>query len=120
VPQSPSPTLSSVLKRAYWSAADARGVLDALDAAGTPVAEFARDHGVDPQRLYAWRRRLQRVPAPTRPVHFVELPPTVGTATAASYEIVLPSGVRLRIEGVVVAQDVAALLSLLRTEAAPC
>jgi hypothetical protein len=53
-------------------------------------------------------------------VHFVELPPTVGTATAASYEIVLPSGVRLRIEGVVVAQDVAALLSLLRTEAAPC
>lgn len=120
MPQLPTPALSSVLKRAYWSAADARVVLDALDAAGTPVAKFARDHGVDPQRLYAWRRRLHRAPASARPVRFVELPPTVGTAAAVSYEIVLPSGTRLRIEGAVVMQDVAALLSLLRTETAPC
>ncbi len=120
MPQSPTPTLSSVLKRAYWSSADARVVLDALDDAGTPVAEFARDHGVDPQRLYAWRRRLRRTPSLTRPVHFVELPPTAVSGAPACYEIVLPSGARLRIEGAVVTRDVAALLSLLHTGTAPC
>jgi hypothetical protein len=120
VPQPPTRTLSSILKRAYWSADDARVVLDALNAAGTPVAKFARDHGVDPQRLYALRRRLQRAPSPTHPVQFVELPPTAVSGAPACYEIVLPSGARLRIEGAVITHDVAALLSLLRTETAPC
>lgn len=118
MPRTPSSALAAVLKRPHWSADDARVVLDALDAAGTTLANFARTHGVDRQRLYAWRRRLHRVPA--RPLQFVELSSTPTTAASTRYEIVLPSGARLRIEGAVVANDVTTLLTLLRAEAAAC
>ncbi len=117
VPRSP---LATILKRPHWSADDARVVLDALDDAGTTVADFARAHDLDPQRLYAWRRRLHRDPASDRSLRFVELPSAAAPASTTRYEIVLPSGARLHIEGTVVAGDVATLLTLLRTESAPC
>jgi transposase-like protein len=64
------------LRRPYWSADDARVVLTALDAAGIPVTDFARTHDLDPQRLYAWRRRLHCAPSapPERTLQFVQLP----------------------------------------------
>jgi len=120
VPPARHSSLAAILKRPHWTADDARVVLDALDADGTTLADFARSHGVDPQRLYAWRRRLRRGPAGERPVHFVELPPPVAPSMPTRYEIVLPSGAHLRIEGAVVAHDVAALLALLRSETASC
>jgi transposase-like protein len=69
---------------ARWTADDARVVLDALDASRLSIAEFARQEGIDPQRLYMWRRKLGeraevlaaprlvelrvREPSPTRPL----------------------------------------------------
>jgi transposase-like protein len=44
--------------RARWTPDDARDVLDALNASGLSIAEFARQEGIDPQRLYLWRRKL--------------------------------------------------------------
>lgn len=120
MPPAPRNTLAAILKRPHWTADDARVVLDALDAAGTTLADFARAHDVDPQRLYAWRRRLHRAPARERPLQFVELPPTAAPAAPTRYEIVLPSGARLHIEGAVVTRDVAELLALLRAGTAPC
>lgn len=120
MPSAPRNTLTSVLKRPYWSADDARVVLDALDEAGTPVTDFARAHDLDPQRLYAWRRRLDRAPPRARPLAFVELPTASPRAAPARYELVLPSGVRLCIEGAVVADDINVLLTLLRDGTAPC
>ena len=73
--------------------------------------------------LYAWRRRI--APTPPRPqrdpdpIAFVRLDDAVSTPTAARYEIVLPGGELLRIEGAVHAPSVAALLGVLRAER-PC
>ena len=120
MPRAPRSAFAAILKRPHWSADDARVVLDALDAAGTTLADFARTHGVAPQRLYAWRRRLHRDPTSDRSLRFVELPSAAAPAGTTRYEIVLPSGARLHIEGTVVAGDVATLLTLLRTESAPC
>lgn len=120
MPSASRNTLTSILKRAYWSAADARVVLDALGDAGTSVTDFARAHGLDPQRLYAWRRRLDRAPPRARPLSFVELPTTAPPVAPARYEITLPSGTCLRIEGTVVADDLTVLLTLLGAGTAPC
>lgn len=118
----PAP-VSRALRHARWSEADARLVLDALASSGLSLPQFAREHALDPQRLYAWRRRI----APTRtrprrdrePVAFVRLDPDVAAPIAARYEIVLRGGELLRIEGVVHAPSVAALLAVLRAEH-PC
>jgi transposase-like protein len=42
-----------------WTEADAKIVIAALDASGQSVAAFAAREGLDPQRLYFWRRRLE-------------------------------------------------------------
>ena len=53
------PTASrSPFDRPRWTEQDARAALAALERSGRPVREFAEEHGLDPQRLYAWRRRL--------------------------------------------------------------
>ena len=33
-------------------------MLAALERSGQPVSAFAAEHGLDPQRVYLWRRRL--------------------------------------------------------------
>jgi transposase-like protein len=54
------PTLKQVLRRRYWREADARVALDAVEASGSSVADFAAQHGVDPRRLSRWQRQLGR------------------------------------------------------------
>ena len=48
----------SVFERPRWSEEEAREVLTALERSGLSVGAFAAEHGLDPQRLYSWRRRL--------------------------------------------------------------
>jgi len=57
VPKSRLP--ASYSTRLRWTDADAQTVLGALDASGLSVAAFAGREGLDPQRLYFWRRRLE-------------------------------------------------------------
>lgn len=122
MPRSLSTPVARALRLPRWSAADARLVLDALGSSGLRVPEFSRQHGVDPQRLYVWRRRLdaRAAAANEAPLTFVQLQPTPPPpAHDARYEIVLAGGDVLRIEGSVVANDVVALLDALRG-ARPC
>jgi hypothetical protein len=51
-------TLAQVVGRGYWRESDARVVLDALERSGLRLTEFARRHGVRPERLSRWRERL--------------------------------------------------------------
>ena len=44
--------------RLRWTEEDARNALKALHESGKSVSVFAAEHGIDPQRLYSWRRRL--------------------------------------------------------------
>ena len=79
--------------RARWTADHARAVLAALDRSGQSVRVFAEEHGIDPQRLYAWRRRVAGGDAIT--FHEVTVRPVIATeAPAGVFEIVLASGVR--------------------------
>jgi CDGSH-type Zn-finger protein len=50
---------ASFSTRLRWTEADAKIVISALDASGRSVAAFAAREGLDPQRLYFWRRRLE-------------------------------------------------------------
>ena len=54
----PKSSVVSLFDRPRWSVEDARAVLAALDQSGQSVSVFAAEHGLDPQRVYVWRRRL--------------------------------------------------------------
>lgn len=41
-----------------WREAEARTVLAELEASGLEVLDFCRRHGLDPQRIAYWQRRL--------------------------------------------------------------
>ena len=116
MPRSLSPSVVRILRQSRWSPADARLVLAAVAATDHSFLEFAREHPVDVQRLYAWRRRLTS--PPVDPVQsFVELraPEVVPSPPRSSrYEIQLPTGEVLRVEGAVDPTTVGALLAVLR------
>jgi hypothetical protein len=46
------------LRGTRWDEADARWVIGLAEAEGAALHHLAREHGLDPQRLYWWRRRL--------------------------------------------------------------
>jgi transposase-like protein len=85
--------------RLRWTEEDARNALKALHESGKSVSVFAAEHGIDPQRLYSWRRRLGGAERTT----FQELmiPPlarqSVTDAESSPFEIVLASGVVIRV-----------------------
>lgn len=118
MPRSLPPSVTRVLRQRRWSATEARVALDAVARSGLTIARFAREHDVDYQRLNTWRRRLSStldtavLPAP--PLQFVELPSPALAPLAHRYEIVLPGGEILRVEGAVDAVAVAALLGAMR------
>ena len=88
-------TSRSPFNRPRWTEEDARAALAALERSGQPVREFAEAHGLDPQRLYAWRRRLARG-EPTTFREVIVRPSTAQTA-GQSFEIVLASGLVVRV-----------------------
>jgi transposase-like protein len=53
----PAPNRSP-FNRPRWTEHDARAALVALERSGKAVRAFAEEHGLDPRRLYAWRRRV--------------------------------------------------------------
>ena len=44
-----------------WSAVRARELLAEAKQSGESLNAFAHRHGIDPQRLYSWRRKLDAV-----------------------------------------------------------
>jgi hypothetical protein len=90
--------VSPIPQAGRWTVAQAQGVLEALEQSGLPVTQFAARHGLGAERLYQWRRRLQRdkTLAP-RPPRFTEV--RVAMPTSAAIELVLPEGIILRFAG---------------------
>jgi transposase-like protein len=95
-------SIRSPFDRPRWTESDARVVLAALQQSGKPVRVFAEEHGLDPQRLYLWRRRLAAV-AGGDVTTFRELivrPPSADSAASSNadaFVIVLGSGVVVRV-----------------------
>jgi transposase len=106
-------------RRRWTSEQKYQVVLDSL-AAGASVASVARDHGVHPTLIYAWRRlaRMGRLPAPSEdgvdfvpvtiaptrravPVSMVPRGPAGNAIADTRLEVVLRNGRMLRVpEGV--------------------
>ncbi len=79
-----------------WTADDARHVIAALERSGQPVSTFAAEHDIDPQRLYVWRRRHGTAERTT--VRELEIrQPRSDFERGAPFELVLPSGMVLRV-----------------------
>lgn len=105
------------LDKSRWTESDARTVLDAVASSALSIAEFARKHPVDPQRLYVWRRRLaRRSDGARRDLDFVQLDVPAVAVVAPRYEILLPGGETLRVEGRVDPAGLALVLAVLRAD----
>ena len=95
----PSSPDRSPFNRPRWTERDAHDVLTALRRSGKPVSVFAAEHGLDPQRVYLWRRRLGGAERTT----FQELivgpttPRTAANVDGTGFEIVLASGDVVRV-----------------------
>jgi transposase len=91
----------SPFDRRRWNEEDAREVLAALDRSGQSVSAFAAEHGLDTQRVYLWRRRLRGSSAGAERSTFREVivrpRPSVLGSDAARFEIVLGSGMTVRV-----------------------
>jgi len=97
----PKPTTATSLPKLYartrWSAEDARRFLASWRSEEMSLSAFARQHGVRPRRLYLWRNKLrQAIPPP--PITFKEISlPHSTIETAGALEVVLRSGVKVRV-----------------------
>ena len=49
--------------RLRWSEHEARSAIAAWRKSGVSIDEFAKAHGIVPQRLYWWRKRLESKPS---------------------------------------------------------
>lgn len=80
--------------RRRWSAEDAREALEAQAQSGLSRARFAAQEGIEAQRLYWWSRRLGGV---AHRAEFVELVPLRAGSVGARFEVVLRSGLVVRV-----------------------
>jgi transposase-like protein len=81
-----------------WTEADARVVLAALARSGQSVRDFAERHGLDPQRVYLWRRRVAEGDRTTFREVVVRGPPSVLTEPKGlDFEVALTTGVTIRV-----------------------
>jgi hypothetical protein len=111
------PTTSrSPFDRPRWTPEDGRAAIAALNRSGKSVSAFAAEHGLDPQRVYLWRRRLAAAVAPTTFREVVVRPgparPSVD-AQGAPFEVVLTSGPVVRVPASFDAVALARLLDVL-------
>ncbi len=110
-------------RRRRWKAAEARSVLEALASSGLSLPEFARVNGLEPERLRRWQRRLARQarraagtrgPANSGAPALIELRPSASMRPAEPIEIVLGSGVTLRVAESIEPAVLARLVTALR------
>jgi len=92
------PPDGSTLKVPRWTEQEAREAIATWERSGKSVRAFAAEHGLDPQRLYAWRRRLGEAERTTFREVIVQ-PPAQLTAHSgpAPFEIALAGGVVVRV-----------------------
>lgn len=105
-----------VTNRSRWTAAQARVVLEELEASGKSVASFARERGLHPVRLLRWRAQLRRK-APGVGPRLVELVARQPVA-CGSLRVLFPSGHILEIADVDFSTGLRAVLTILNESSA--
>lgn len=94
------------VKGERWTAEHAQRVVDAWERSGKSGAAFARSIGVVAQRLFWWRRRLERLAA-RRPPKAALVPVVVrGTSVSAGSPpvvVAMPQGTRIEVNAIEVA-----------------
>ncbi len=118
--------------KALWkSAVPSRGQADTVqgellrateklrdEAMRNGVAVFAAEHGLDPQRLYSWRRWLGKAEPTTFQELIVRPPPRMSVIDGdAPFEVALPSGVVVRVPASFNAAALERLLEVLQARA---
>lgn len=95
-----------------WTEAEARAVIQDLARSGQSVRQFAERHGLDPQRVYLWRRRVAGGDRTT--FREVVVRPAASTeAQGSAFELVLASGTRICVPPSFNAEALARLLEVL-------
>ena len=100
----------------YWRETQARRVLRWWSDSGLSASGFARTHGLNPQRLLWWRKRLKSSEETAlAPLTFI---PAVVTAGAAATVVRLPGGVAVELADVAAVPTswIAALAAELRRQ----
>ena len=109
---------TSPFDRLRWTEQDARNALAALHRSGKTVSVFAAEHGLDPQRLYSWRRRLGGAERTTFQELVVRPAARISFADGdAPFEVALPSGVVVRVAASFNSAALERLLEVLRVGA---
>jgi hypothetical protein len=86
-----------------WNAARARELLAEAERSGKSLSAFAQGRGIDPQRLYTWRRKVgaakKGVESPTTGEAFmpVRLTPEARATPPSVFELVLGVGRVVRV-----------------------
>lgn len=108
----------SPFDRPRWTDQDARAALAALERSGKSVRVFAEEHGLDPQRLYAWRRRVAGGDGNTfRELIVRPSAPASSLEDGRSFEIRLPSGIVISVPAAFDAATLERLLAVLQAAA---
>lgn len=85
----------ALARRPRWTEEEGRVVVEAAASSGGSLRSFATRYGIDPFRLYRWRRKIRRAGGVER-VEFAEIAIAhqAGTPVAGDgfMEIVAPSG----------------------------
>lgn len=83
--------------RRRWREQDGRQMLKALVRSGETAVRFARRHGLQPQRVYAWQRRCAAEAIAERSFAPVHLEPFTSPTSGSALELVLRGGQRVRV-----------------------
>lgn len=97
--------ITSVQRRRRWSAADKQRMVAESAMPGRTVSGVARCHGIAPQQLFTWRRELLATATGIADDGFLSIEvsgpgiasPAAVPDGAGRIEIVLPSGVMIRV-----------------------
>lgn len=106
--------IGKVVERRRWREADARLVLKVWRESGKSLSTFAREHGLQPIRVWRWSARLRdQSSGPLRfhPVRVVG--PDRGDDRAGTIEVLLLDGRRVRVAEGFSAADLARVLAVL-------
>lgn len=110
VPKSATPSFKAARR---WNAIQASGAIAALKSSGLSMAAFARREGLDSNRLRKWAKKLEPSTALAAAPTFVE----VTRVTNAHIEVVMPSGLTLRIAETIDAVALARIVHALESAA---
>lgn len=91
-----------------WTREDARRLFEEWNRSGGSLAEFARRRGIDPARLYWWRKRLANQSPRATALSLV--PATITSSPSSPITIRLPNEIAIELTRST-PQEVAALVA---------